>query len=69
MAWYEKNILFKNFMSNVGQSSNKGDTKDDPLVSNKEENQQDPSNSQLMTHRKFDLPFSIFLFNVRKLWE
>ncbi len=56
-------------MSNVGQSSNKGDTKDDPLVSNKEENQQDPSNSQLMTHRKFDLPFSIFLFNVRKLWE
>jgi hypothetical protein len=68
-TWYEKNILFKDFMSNVGLSSHRSDTKDDPLVSNKEENQQDLLNSQLMTHQKFDLLSSIFLFDVRKCWE
>jgi hypothetical protein len=56
-------------MSNVGLSSHRSDTKDDPLVSNKEENQQDPLNSQLMTHQKFDLLSSIFLFDVRKFWK
>jgi hypothetical protein len=37
MVWYEKNMLSKDFMSDVGLSSHEGDTlKDDPLVSKEE---------------------------------
>jgi hypothetical protein len=41
-TWYKKNMLFENSMSNVLLSLNRGGTsKDDPLVSNEEENQDD----------------------------
>jgi hypothetical protein len=37
MVWYEKNMLSKDFMSDVDLSSNEGDTlKDDPLASKEE---------------------------------
>jgi hypothetical protein len=43
MSWYDKNMLLKDFMSNVSLSLDGGDTlEDDPLVLDEEEDQHEP---------------------------
>jgi hypothetical protein len=46
-------MLYEDFMSNVEGSSNKGNTsKEDLIMSNEDDDQHDPSNSQMITHQK-----------------
>lgn len=43
IAWYEKNMLYEDFMFDVEGSSNKGNTlKKDLLMSNEDNDQHDP---------------------------
>jgi hypothetical protein len=65
---FKKKILFEYYMSNVSLSLDKGNTsKDDPLVSNEEEDQHDPLEFPTNDPPK-DLSFSKLLIDVN-IWE
>jgi hypothetical protein len=68
IAWYEKNMLYEDFMSDVEGSSNKGNTsKKDLLMSNWDNDQHDTFEFPNDDPSK-NLLFSKLLSNAR-IWE
>jgi len=65
MAWYKKNMLSKDLMSNVDKIVDENESpSEDPLMSNEDENQDDPFGF----HNDDDIPFSRLLSNVTFWW-
>lgn len=68
ITWYEKIMLYEDFMSDVEGSSNKGNTsKEDLLMSNEDDDQHDPLKFPNDNPSK-DLLFSKLLSNA-SIWE